>query len=428
MNVYTIVHHIIYTIPNLTVLSDSPKLQIISSMGILGQIIMTPDKNTPNTKLCPVCGTRLNESATKCLVCGTELEVTANSKKTAEVRAKRLPEITLSLPAALGLLALFLTLAAVVIFLVLQGGQPNETGEVTPPTATITTSPTITVTPSPTSTTTLAPTWTPLPNQEYVVQAGDSCVDVAAIFGVSIQSIILENNLSASCDLFEDQVLSVPQPTPTASPQPTATLSDAEKTDIACETYNYIVQDSDTLSSIADTYNVSMAIIREYNGMVNDTVLEGQPLQIPLCLREPTAGPTPTPTELPPYPGPNLLLPADGASFVARTDTITLQWAAVGELLPDEAYAVTITDLTSENKKTITEFVTDTSFIVPDTFVPEDNKPHIFRWSVYIARQIGSDQDNEDNEEEITNWEPAGNLSDTRVFGWFVTSSETDSP
>ncbi len=389
---------------------------------------MSPEKNTPKTKLCPVCGTRLNESATKCLVCGTELEVTANTKKNAEVRAKRLPEITLSLPAALGLLALFLTLAAVVVFLVLQGGPPAEAGEVTPSTATITTSPTITLTPSPTSTTTLAPTWTPLPNLEYVVQAGDSCVDVAAIFGVSVQSIILENNLSASCNLFEGQVLSVPQPTPTASPQPTATLSDAEKTDIACETINYTVQEFDTLSSIADTYNVSMETIRDYNGMVNDTVFEGQPLQIPLCMREPTAGPTPTPTELPPYAGPNLLLPADGATFNAQTDTITLQWAAVGELKQDEAYAVTITDLTSENKETMTEFVTDTSFIVPETFIPEDGTPHIFRWSVYIARQIGTDQENGEGEEEITNWEPAGNMSESRVFGWFVTNPEPESP
>jgi len=386
-------------------------------MGILGRNIMSPEKNSTNTKLCPVCGTRLNESASKCLVCGTELEATANTKKSAEVRAKRLPEITFSLPAALGLLALFLTLAAVIVFLVLQGGPPTETGgEVTPPTATITTTPTITLTPSPTSTTTLAPTWTPLPNLEYVVQPGDSCVDVAAIFGVSVTSIILENNLSASCNLFEGQVLEVPQPTPTASPQPTATLSDAEKTDIACETINYTVQANDTLSSIADTYNVSMATIREYNGMVNDTVLEGQNLQIPLCLREPTAGPTPTPTELPPYAAPNLLLPADGATFNVGNDIITLQWAVVGELNPDEAYAVTITDLTSENKTTITEFVTETSFIVPNSFIPEDGAPHIFRWSVYIARQIGNNQ----GEDETTNWEPAGNLSESRVFGWFV--------
>jgi LysM repeat protein len=329
---------------------------------------MSPDKNSSNIKLCPVCGTRLNESATRCLVCGTELEVTADSKKNPEVRAKRLPELTLSLPAALGLLALLITLAAVIIFLILQSREPVETGEITSVPVTATASPTITLTPTVTRTATMAPTWTPLPPFEYTVKPGDSCSDVAAIFGVSVQSIILENNLSASCELFEGQVLAVPQPTPTASPQPTATLSDAEKTEIACETINYSVKANDTLSSIADLYNVSMATIREYNGLPNDTVFEDQTLMIPLCLREPTPGPTPTPTELPPYPGPNLLLPADGASFTSETDVITLQWAAVGDLAADEAYAVTITDLTSEDKQTITDFVTDTSYIADPTF------------------------------------------------------------
>ena len=147
---------------------------------------------------------------------------------------------------------------------------------------------------------------------------------------MSVQSIILENNLSADCQLFENTTILVPQPTPTASPQPTATLSDVEKTEIACEMLNYTVKSGDTLSSIANTYNVSMATIRDYNALLTDTVYEGMTMTIPLCLREPTPGPTPTPTQLPPYAGPNLL-PADGASFTSSSDTITLQWAAVGE-------------------------------------------------------------------------------------------------
>jgi LysM repeat protein len=247
---------------------------------------------------------------------------------------------------------------------------------------------------------------------------------VAASFGVSVQSIILANNLSANCGLFEGQVLEVPQPTPTASPQPTATLSAAEKTEVACETLTYMVEANDTLSSIADTYNVSMRTIREYNGLPNDTVFEGQPLEIPLCLREPTPGPTPTPTQLPPYPGPNLLLPSDGASFIATTDTITLQWAAVGELKPNESYTVTITDLTSENQQAIVEYVKDTSFIVPASLKPSDGKPHIFRWSVYISRLIGSTNETEENGAESGNWIIAGNKSAERVFGWFNDKAE----
>jgi len=375
---------------------------------------MSPEKNTPKTKLCPVCGTRLNDSATRCLVCGTELEIKADSKKPAEVRAKRLPEVTLSLPAILGLAALFITLAAVVIFLVLRTEPSTEAGAMTPLVeVSATASPTITTTPTVTLTSTPAPTWTPMPPTEYQVQPGDSCASIAARFNVSVQSIILENTLSANCDLYEYQILFVPQPTPTASPQPTATLSEIEKTDIACETLNYQVKENDTLSSIADTYDVSMATIREYNGLISDTVIESQYLKIPLCQREPTPGPTPTATPLPPYPGPNLLLPADGASFISSTDTITLQWAAVGELKSDEAYALTIIDLTSDNDDTLTEYLTETSFIVSSSFIPKDGKPHIFKWYVYIVRQGAS------TEEDVENWEVAGNKSDARVFSWF---------
>jgi len=354
-------------------------------------------------------------------VCGTNLESLDDSKKKVDVRAKRLPEITLSLPAALALLALFITLGAAIIFLVLQSNTPAEVADATMQVGTATPSPTITETPTASPSPTQAPTWTPLPPIDYIVKPGESCAGIAASFGVSVQSIILANNLSANCDLYEGQPLLIPQPTPTASPQPTATLSDAEKTEVACTTISYTVVANDTLSKIADTYNVSMATIREYNGLPNDTVYEGQPLTIPLCLREPTPGPTPTPTPLPPYPAANLLLPADGASFISSADTITLQWAAVGELDGNEAYAVIITDLTSESKQSLTEYVRETSFIVPASFAPQDGKPHIFRWSVYIARQIGSGEENTDR------WESAGNMSVERVFAWFIASSPTTS-
>jgi LysM repeat protein len=378
---------------------------------------MSSETNTSKTKLCPVCGTRLNESAKRCLVCGTELDQIASSKKNKQVSAKRLPEITLSLPAVLGLLALFLIMGAVVVFLILQSNEPIETPEELSEAGTATPSPTITITPTETLIPTEAPTWTPLPPVDYNVQPGDSCAGIAALFNVSVQSIILENNLSANCELFEGQALMIPQPTPTASPQPTATLSDAEKTDVACETINYEVKANDTLSSIADTYNVTMTTIREYNGLPNDTVFEGQTLIVPLCLREPTPGPTPTPTPLPPYPSPNLLLPSDGTSFTTATTAISLQWAAVGELDANEAYAVTIIDLTSEDNQTQVEYVTDTSYIVPSSLLPSDDQPHIFRWYVYVARQL------ETNEENGENWITAGNRSEERVFSWFNTGS-----
>ena len=384
---------------------------------------MSPEKDTSKTKLCPVCGTRLSESAKRCLVCGTELDAVAETKKSATIKTKRLPEISLSLPAALGLLLVFIGLAAAVLYFVFR---PQPVGELDDNTisvaGTATASPTVTLTSTITATATQAPTWTPLPPLEYTIQPNDTCAIIAATFGVSVQSIILENNLSADCQLFENTTILVPQPTPTASPQPTATLSDVEKTEIACEMLNYTVKSGDTLSSIANTYNVSMATIRDYNALLTDTVYEGMTMTIPLCLREPTPGPTPTPTQLPPYAGPNLLLPADGASFTSSSDTITLQWAAVGELSASEAYAIEIIDLTSENKQSITEHAKDTSLILPNTFMPKDGRPHIFRWSVYIVRQIGS------GDEDLDNWITAGNRSEERVFSWYTGSVSTPQP
>ena len=171
------------------------------------------------------------------------------------------------------------------------------------------------------------------------------------------------------------------------------------------------MKSDDTLSKIAANYNVSMAAIREYSGMLTDVVYEGQYLTIPLCERKPTAGPTPTPTPPPPYPSPNLLLPMDGAAFNLTNDAITLQWAVVSELNTNELYAVTVEDLTSEDRKMIVQYVTDTKFILPVSFRPTDQIPHIMRWWVTVVRQINTG-------DSAPIYEPAGLLSEKRVFSW----------
>lgn len=329
-----------------------------------------------------------------------------------------MPAVTLSLPAVLGLLALFLAIGAVLVYFAV--GQTATAATEATSSPTITPTETVTLTPTqvtPTPTDTPQPTSTPL---TYVVKLGDTCGSIAFSFGVSIQSIVLMNNLPADCStLYENQSLLIPQPTPTATQLPTSTLSPAEATEAACQKLDYTVQENDTLSGISLNYNVPMEALREYNGLVSDVVRFGQVLVIPLCRRNATPGPSPTPTLPPPYPPVNLLLPPDGAPFSMTDDVITLQWASVGALRENEAYAVTIEDVTEAQGRKLIEYVADTSFIVSDSFLPNDGIPHVFRWWVVAVRQVGTDDDGNPI------WDTAGAISDERVFTWLSTALET---
>lgn len=367
------------------------------------------------SKTCPTCGTKLPSDAKRCVVCGRnfhEVEETKLTKsKEKEVRPQKMPEITLSLPVAIGLVLLVFLIGAGLFFIFLK-----ENDVIVEPTVTVTPSlsPTITITATSTLTPTPEPTFTPLPPVEYTVQSGDNCLIIATLFNVSVNSIVLENALPAACNtLVEGQKLMIPQPTPTASPQPTTTLSVAEATEAACQKLEYTVVANDTLSRIADLYDVSIDTIRTYNELTTDSVWEGMVLIIPLCERLPTPGPTPTATLPAPYYAPQLLLPADGSAFMKMTDTITLQWESVGTLRPGEAYAITVVDVTAGTGLKVTQYVTDTKFIVPETLRPTDSIPHIFRWWVIPVRQVNSTLAGDPI------YDAAGEKSVDYVFSWW---------
>lgn len=369
--------------------------------------------NIKHPTLCPTCGTRIGPNASRCVVCGTEFDADG-----APSRDRESAQITLSVPVAIGLLAVFALLAAGLTYgftRVLGVGGDGTVAETT-----ITETPTITNTAEPTFTESPQPTLTPLPDLEYTIQASDTCNGIAIRYSITLQAL-LQANPGMVCELLSvGQTINVPQPTPTASPEPSATLSVAEQTIAACDVVTYEVEANDTLDFIARNYNVDMGAIMDYNNMASEVVFIGQVLRIPLCERLPTAGPTPTATSPPPYPAPNLLLPQDGSAFTLANDTVTLQWASVGELRDNESYRVTIVDVT-EGSGTVrlTDYVTDTKYIVPTTFRPSDTLPHIMSWRVQVVRQTGVDEEGEPI------YEVGGSVSLPRYFTWSGIAVET---
>jgi len=371
---------------------------------------MTPDSKPP-TKLCLTCGSKVASDAVRCTICGAELgsgDKPARPEK--QLQPSRIPEVTLSLPAAILLVALAIAIGAVLVFFALRT-QPEVLIDPTA-TITLTPSPTVTITPTsppPTATYTSEPSPTPV---THLVKANETCIGIAVFYGVSVQSIVAINNLPTTCDtLYINQPLLIPQPTPTATPLPSATFSVAEQTESACEKVEYIVQTNDTLGGIAAQYGVPMEALRTYNGLPNNSVYISQTLLIPLCMRFATPGPSPTPTLPPPYPAPALLLPIDGASFTGP-DAVTLQWASVGTLRSDELYMVMVEDVTTNGESKLVDYVTDTKYILPASLRPKESVPHIFRWKISTVRQISTDASGKPV------FENSGATSTPRVFVW----------
>jgi LysM repeat protein len=378
------------------------------------------------SRICPSCGTRIADTASRCAVCGMVFE--SGPGRTARVPSRISgSSATLNLPVGVVIAGPILSLiigALAVVFLVRSGHFP---GAPSTPAVLPSVSPTITLTSLPTDTPAPTSTPSPLPPIRMTVQAGDTCLGLAAKAGIQdINLITNANGKAVNCDnLQPGQELLFPRPTPTMPPASTATAGVFKQTETACTFDSYKVDTGDTLSGIARAYNVSIESIKKWNSQysfANDVVFEGMVLRIPLCERLATPGATPTPTTPPPYPAPNLLSPRDGAPFGASDQEIALQWAAVATLRDNEEYQVTIENISSGNGDKFLNYVKDTRFIVPVSLRPTDGSTRIYRWSVSVVRISGTT----DAGNPI--YVSAGQTSERRVFAWGGTAPPAITP
>lgn len=283
-----------------------------------------------------------------------------------------------------------------------------------PPTVTPTSSPT-----APAATEAPLPTETPGP-EEYVVQAGDTCYDIAYKYRHVDPDVIrvIEQLNGISCSALSVGItLLVPLPTATATPvgldltqtaiatsaPPMLTLDAAE---YSLETY--IVREGDTLTSLALLNDTSLRQLCELNPLPNGIDCGGctwesanccctrRPLlrigqQINVPAPPPTATytptftgsetPTSTPTHVPPQP---VYPPAGGVV----TGPVRLAWLSAGVLGEREFYLVTQRD--DVTGQVFTASTRQLSIDVPTAYLPNDGQAHMFSWQVSVA-YLGED-------------------------------------
>lgn len=345
---------------------------------------------------CPVCNSRVAEGAKTCLMCGAsleEVEVDAEEEASPPEPSRRLG--TKQIIILVGISVVILTVA---VFLGLNLSEAQELPTFTPtltPTSTVT--PTPTFTPSPTMTPTPLPTPTPVPPQAYTVQAGDTLLTIADDFNMTVEELRAYNGLDSDI-IVEGQTLQIPPPTPT--PGPTPTLDPSEPTPTPAPFELYTVQSGDTLSTIAEEYDVSMTDIRAANDMgPQDTVIQaGDVLQIPRYTPTPEITPeivmggTPAPSIS--YGSPQLLYPPDDATFTGPEDTVIVQWASVGLLDDDVYYRVAFSAPTAEGPETTRTYLRATTWRVPETLFPAPElADRTCSWRVTVVRRMGDETD-----------------------------------
>ena len=178
--------------------------------------------------------------------------------------------------------------------------------------------------PTPTATTGSAAT-------THVVVEGDTLSAIADQYGVTLEAIMAENDITDASLIFVGQELTIPA---------AATTGDGSDGGSGTDARTHTVVEGDTLSAIADQYGVTIEAIMEANDIADASVVFlGQVLTIPEAAPAPDPAPTPTPE-------------ATSTGGSAATYTVTDGDTATGIA---EAFGVTLQALADANELTIEE-------------------------------------------------------------------------
>jgi hypothetical protein len=207
-----------------------------------------------------------------------------------------------------------------------------------------------------------------------------------------MESIAELNGMPVEGDLQISQLLDIPWPTatPPLVPVEIDIGTDRVIADPAdCEIYE--IKRGDTLYGIAASFRVPAEAMLAVNRLTELSILQpGDTICIPRIIfgsgLPATPGPSPTPGPTSPPPGPELLYPVLNSTISSDDGPVSLQWIAVKDLAREEWYMIEMTNLTEVDSHSQRAFSRQTSFRVPDDWIPNVTIPQTIRWRISIVR------------------------------------------
>jgi len=334
---------------------------------------MTREQASPISveRRCPNCGTRVARDADSCFMCGHNLRIQPR-------RQQRIAWVDV---------VLVLAVVAVLVLWWRLGNQPQQDpdeaaaqgilpGDVPLLGATIT--PTLTLTPTiaaaPTS---AAPTYI-----THAVQAGETLLEIAGIYNISVDELQAANGLTDEF-IQIDQELIIPVARAEVSPTPS----------VITEQPQYTVRPGDTIISIALTFGSTSSAILQANNLSQDALIRpGDVLIIPVSplaqaalesTNQSTSTTTPPDNSNTVYIEPRSIGPADAAT-ITREEAVLLRWISVDVLAPNEWYVVLIQ---ADNGEPIPSVWTKaTSHRLETDSAPAQGQSVTYKWQVTVVR------------------------------------------
>ncbi len=241
---------------------------------------------------------------------------------------------------------------------------------------------------------------------EHEVTAGETLLSIALDYGVTVEEIRAANNLTGELIHIGDK-LTIPNQQAVVAPPVGQTPRGP------VQIFDYVVQEGDTIASIAARLGSSVEEIRRANSLESsDLIRPGQALQVPVR-RVPQeviqSGASGAAASVP-WPAPQLTAPADGETL-PRTDPVLLRWVSVGMLAENEWYVVLLYPQSSGARQYPSVWTKATSHRLELEEAPEAGQVATYQWQVSVVRVTTTAAGG-------SGLEPASPGSTLRTFSW----------